>query len=77
MINTKQYNWFKSVTVIIRNSTLLVLCLSLSATFSKPASAQRRMENLTRGIVAVKQTTGVYISFRLFGTDPEAVAFNL
>ena len=41
------------------------------------ATAQRQMENLTRGIVAVKQTDGVYISWRLFGTDPNTISFNL
>ncbi len=36
------------------------------------------MENLDRGIVAVKQAGGVvYVGWRLFGTDPEAIAFNL
>jgi len=62
---------------MIRYSALLVLCLGLLVALAKPASAQRRMENLTRGIVAVKQTTGVYIGWRLFGTDPEAIGFNL
>ena len=43
-----------------------------------PAKAQRQMENLTRGIVAVKQPDdNVYIGWRLFGTDPDEVAFNL
>jgi rhamnogalacturonan endolyase len=42
------------------------------------APAQRQMENLTRGIVAVKQADGsVYVAWRLFGTDPETVVFNL
>jgi len=36
------------------------------------------MENLTRGIVAVKQPDGaVFLAWRLFGTDPEKLAFNL
>lgn len=39
--------------------------------------APRQMENLTRGIVAVKQPGGVYVGWRLFGTDPEGIAFNL
>jgi rhamnogalacturonan endolyase len=51
----------------------LILMLGLVST----AQAQRRMENLTRGIVAVKQTGGVYVGWRLFGTDPEGLAFNL
>ncbi|NQV33684.1 MAG: rhamnogalacturonan lyase [Phycisphaeraceae bacterium] len=43
-----------------------------------PVQAQRLMENLTRGVVAVKQPDGgVYVGWRLFGTDPEALAFNL
>ncbi len=43
-----------------------------------PAQARRQMENLTRGILAVRQPDGgVYIGWRLFGTDPEEVAFNL
>ncbi|MGB2861888.1 MAG: hypothetical protein WBC05_01055 [Sedimentisphaerales bacterium] len=63
---------------MIRNSFLTVLCLGLLTTLTAPAAAQRQMENLTRGIVAVKQPDGgVYIGWRLFGTDPETVAFNL
>ena len=61
-----------------------MICCSIRITialllgFAAAASAQRQMENLTRGIVAVKQPGGgVYIGWRLFGTDPETVAFNL
>jgi len=40
--------------------------------------APRQMENLTRGIVAIKQPDDtVFISWRLLGTDPVAIAFNL
>lgn len=36
------------------------------------------MEHLTRGVVAIKQSEGgVYIGWRLFGTDPESITFNL
>ncbi len=42
------------------------------------AMAQRQMENLNRGVVAVKKsTTQIYVSWRLFGNDPTGVAFNL
>ncbi|MGE4286765.1 MAG: rhamnogalacturonan lyase [Phycisphaerae bacterium] len=37
----------------------------------------RQMESLTRGTVAVKQAGGVYIGWRLFGTEPESTAFNV
>jgi rhamnogalacturonan endolyase len=62
---------------MIRNSIIITLCLGLLPIIPTPAPAQRQMENLTRGIVAVKQAGGVYISWRLFGTDPETISFNL
>lgn len=37
----------------------------------------RQMENLDRGLVAVQVEDGVFISWRLLGTDPESVSFNL
>ncbi|HHY84401.1 MAG TPA: hypothetical protein GYA07_02515 [Verrucomicrobia bacterium] len=40
--------------------------------------AQRQMEALGRGVVAVRRSTGeAYISWRLLGTDPADVAFNV
>src|SRR3954453_11184244 len=37
----------------------------------------RQMENLNRGLIAVKVKNGVYVGWRLFGTDPETISFNL
>ncbi|MHA6247400.1 rhamnogalacturonan lyase [Pontibacter sp. CAU 1760] len=40
--------------------------------------AQRVLENLDRGLVAVNQGEGnVYVGWRMLGTDPDDVAFNL
>ncbi|MEJ7914264.1 MAG: rhamnogalacturonan lyase, partial [Chitinophagaceae bacterium] len=40
--------------------------------------AQRRMENLGRGLIALWQSKdSVFISWRLLGTDPANIAFNL
>ena len=59
-----------------RLSIRIVFLLLVGLTAS--ARAQRQMENLTRGIVAVKRGEGaVYVGWRLFGTDPEKLAFNL
>lgn len=41
------------------------------------AVAQRQMENLDRGVVAVRTDDGVFVSWRLLGTDPENTAFNV
>ena len=35
------------------------------------ASAQRFMEKLDRGLIAVKSGSGYFLSWRLFGTDPQ------
>ncbi|MEW6306611.1 MAG: rhamnogalacturonan lyase [Verrucomicrobiota bacterium] len=42
------------------------------------ASAQRQMERLGRGVVALHQGEGkIFIGWRLLGTDPERVSFNV
>jgi rhamnogalacturonan endolyase len=36
------------------------------------------MENLDRGLIAVKENNGkVFVGWRVFGIDPEGIAFNL
>ena len=48
------------------------------AVLSLTADAQRQMENLGRGVVAIKQEDGkFFVGWRLLGTDPGAIAFNL
>ena len=39
--------------------------------------AQRQMENLGRGVVAVRNQESVFVSWRLLGTDPSGLAFNV
>ncbi|HEX8429274.1 T9SS type A sorting domain-containing protein [Hymenobacter sp.] len=52
---------------------LAVLLLSASTTH-----AQRRMEKLDRGVVAVRTGANtVFVGWRLFGTDPSGLAFNV
>lgn len=54
--------------------TLVVLCFS----FASLGLAQRQMEKLGRGVVALQQKDGaVVISWRLLGTEPETTAFNV
>jgi rhamnogalacturonan endolyase len=61
----------------VRLQTLpLLLLVGLRLTL--PALGERQMEDLNRGVVAVPQGDGsVFVSWRLFGTDPEGMAFNL
>jgi rhamnogalacturonan endolyase len=60
---------------INRASAYIVFALFAFATYG---SAQRLMENLGRGVVAVNKGSGnVYISWRLLGTDPDDISFNI
>ncbi len=52
---------------------LLFACIGVTDTF-----AQRIVEKLSRGVLALSKGSGdVYVGWRLLGTDPEDVAFNL
>lgn len=60
----------------------LVLLLSLplfifGESSTAYAASARQMESLNRGVVAVKVSNGVFVSWRLFGTEPDNIAFNL
>ena len=50
-----------------------------SATPSTPVSAgARQMEKLNRGLFAMRtSSTQVYVGWRMFGTDPSTIAFNV
>ncbi|HYP15726.1 MAG TPA: rhamnogalacturonan lyase, partial [Opitutus sp.] len=52
---------------------VLIFCTVLSA-----LAAPHLMENLGRGVVAVRTSeTETFVSWRMLGTDPSAIAFNL
>lgn len=54
---------------------LLFIVLLLAAA---PGKAQRQMEKLGRGLVAFhKGNDSVYVGWRMLGTDPEDIAFNI
>lgn len=52
----------------------ILICLAL---FAVAIWAQRDMENLDRGLLAVKTTGGVFVSWRVLGTDAATTGFNL
>lgn len=54
------------------------LLLTLLLFYMGPSFAQRHMEYLKRGVVAIQENEGkVFVSWRMFGTDPENISFNL
>ncbi|OAL42900.1 hypothetical protein IQ07DRAFT_593535 [Pyrenochaeta sp. DS3sAY3a] len=56
----------------------LTTALHVAALPSKRQAAPRPMENLGRGVVAVRtSTTSAFISWRLLGLDAETIGFNI
>jgi rhamnogalacturonan endolyase len=58
-------------------SSLVSFYLLFFFTFSNLNAATRQMEYLNRGLVAVKITSGVYLSWRFLGTDKTTTGFNI
>ncbi|CAM3670444.1 LamG-like jellyroll fold domain-containing protein [Pontibacter korlensis] len=57
---------------------LLLAVLALSLIVNAANAQKRYMEELNRGVVAVRKNANqVFISWRLLGTDPSDVAFNV
>lgn len=54
---------------------MFLVCLGLS--MLSPLMGQRRMEQLDRGVVAVKTGTGVYVSWRIPGEEYYDTQYNL
>jgi rhamnogalacturonan endolyase len=59
----------------IRNYTFLTLFLFFTGQF---ALAQRQMENLDRGVIAIRKANdSIFIGWRMLGTEPDDIAFNI
>lgn len=54
-----------------------ITLIAIVLTIALASSAQRRMENLDRGVVAVKVNTGVFVSWRTFATEWYNVTYNI
>lgn len=55
-----------------------IICLLLLCCCTQQLFAQRKMEKLNRGTVAVRvNSSSVFISWRLFGTETNSTAFNI
>ena len=64
------------ITVLLPPAAMLLACQPASA--QEPSERLRQMERLDRGVVALKQQDGnVFVSWRLLGTDPDDLAFNV
>ncbi|MFB8377054.1 rhamnogalacturonan lyase [Paenibacillus taichungensis] len=63
--------------VSLLSSALLVTSLGLGDTSVTHAAGSRQMEFLDRGVVAVKTGVGVFVSWRLLGTEGSNVSFNV
>jgi autotransporter-associated beta strand protein len=59
-------------------ATKLILLLGVMILAFSEANAQRQMEKLGRGVIAVRTgTASAYIGWRLLATDPDTIGFNV
>lgn len=64
-----------NIVLRIRNFIALVLFTLITGS---PCLAQRQMENLDRGVMAIhKPDDSVFIGWRILGTEPDDIAFNI
>ena len=64
----------------LRNSTAILFSAGLCLWFAAATTvhAQRQLEKLGRGVIAIRAgTNSVYVGWRLWGTDPDNIGFNL
>ncbi|MEV0237878.1 rhamnogalacturonan lyase [Nonomuraea sp. NPDC050786] len=54
-----------------------VLALAIGGVPAQAAPPTKQMEDLDRGLVSVRSGSGNLVSWRLLGTDPDGVAFNV
>jgi rhamnogalacturonan endolyase len=64
---------------VTRTKRLAFLTAMVAALLPPPAaSAQYVVENLGRGVIAIRASENtVYIGWRLLGTDPSEIGFNV
>lgn len=73
-------SWRKTLRIAgiaLLSSAMLTTALGLGNTPLIEAAGTRQMEFLDRGVVAVKTGTGVFVSWRLLGTEGSNVSFNV
>lgn len=62
----------------MKSFNLCILLLTAFLFYGTAGLAQRQMEKLDRGVVALyKGNDSVYVGWRMLGTDPDDIAFNL
>ncbi len=59
-----------------KSIVVAAMAIAVVSTIAGPVSAQRYMEKLDRGLIAVKSGSGYFLSWRLFGTDPQDTTFG-
>ena len=59
-----------------RTMVVAAMLIGAISMIAGPAKAQRYMEKLDRGLIAVKSGSGYFLSWRLFGTDPQDTSFG-
>ena len=64
--------------IAFKRTSAMALAGGILLLFAANTSAQRQMEYLQRGVIAIHQGEGrVFVSWRMLGTEPDEIGFNL
>ncbi len=77
-LDDQKQNFLKGVNQLRKFLTIITILFTFLMGLTSSAYGQYQMENIDRGIIAVKTSdTSVFVSWRLLGIDPDTVAFNV
>lgn len=77
---TTYYYWIKNTTDSVATNSNAASAQTTAASSSSAASSSatgRYVEKLDRGVVALPAASGMLVSWRLLGTDPSGIGFNV
>ncbi|MGF9700289.1 rhamnogalacturonan lyase [Paenibacillus sp. MABNR03] len=77
MLNRSWRRALRTAGISLLSSAMLITSFGLGNAPVTQAAGTRQMEFLDRGVVAVKTGTGVFVSWRLLGTEGSNVSFNV
>ncbi len=59
------------------HTVVLTTALGVASGDAPAANARRQMEHWERGVVAINRGQDVFVGWRLLGTDPDRIGFNV
>ncbi|WAM34558.1 rhamnogalacturonan lyase family protein [Caldicellulosiruptor morganii] len=73
----RRINVYLALIIFVVNIVLFNGQVNINKNNLAMAATESQIEKLNRGLIAVKVTNGVFLSWRMFGSDPANIGFNI